>query len=139
MSVTLHIAKLLEQEGFGTLDTDIFWEEASVDSKGKPKDGIWVVTRGSAVTRLQSGIQAFDIYARYANKLTTNTKLEGILKYLQESYGTVCTLPLVPPYSDVLYTQAVIQPVSSIENVGADEQDKIVKVISGEIRYSIGE
>lgn len=137
--VSLHIAKLLEDEGFGTLDTDIFWEEAPLDSKGNPKEGVWVVTRGSEVTRLKTGVQNFDIYARYKNKVQTSQKLESILEFLKEAYGTVCELPIVPPHSTTVYKDVVIEPVSGIENVGSDEQDKIVKVISGVIRYSIGE
>src|SRR5690606_26981369 len=133
--VTLHLAKWLEQEGFGTLDTDIFWEEVPLGSNGKPKEGVWVVSRSPAVDRLNVGIQNFDIYARYANKITTGNKLKAILKRLQEAYGDVCTLPTVPPYSLTEYTNVTIEPVSGVDNVGSDEQDKIVKVISGIIYY----
>lgn len=132
--ITLHLAKWLEQEGFGTLETDIFWEDVPVVN-GKAVDGIWVVTRSPAVTRLNVGIQNFDIYARYANKVTTQTKLTQILKRLQEAYGNVCTLPPVPPHSNTVYTNVVIEPVSGVDNVGNDEQNKIVKVISGIIHY----
>jgi hypothetical protein len=133
--ITLHLAKWLEEEGFGTLDTDIFWEEAALDAKGKPKEGIWVVSRSPAVDRLNVGIQNFDIYARYANKVTTANKLKSILNRIQEAYGDVCTLPLVPPYSDAVYTDVVIEPTSGVDNVGSDEQNKIVKAISGIIHY----
>lgn len=133
--ISLHIAKLLADEGFGTLDTDIFWEEAPLDQQGNPREGVWVVTRGAAVDRLTNGYQAFDIYARYANKLTTHQKLEDILEYLKEAFSEVCDLPLVPPYSMERYIDCSIQPTSSVDNVGTDENEKIVKVISGEIRY----
>ena len=132
--ITLHLAQWLEDEGFGTLDTDIFWEEVPL-SNGKPKDGMWVVTRSPGVTRLNVGIQNFDIYARYSNKLETAQKLEAILNRLQEAYGDVCTLPTVPPHSLTEYTDVMIEPTSGVDNVGSDEQDKIVKVISGTIHY----
>lgn len=134
--ITLHLTKLLADEGFGTIDTDLFWEEAPLNSSGVPKEGVWVVTRGSEVSRTNIGIQSFDIYARFANKLTTAQKLEDILTYLQEAYGEICELPDVPPYSGNQYTNVRIMPTSGIENVGTDEQEKIVKVISGEIRYN---
>lgn len=137
--ITLHIAKLLEDEGFGTLDTDIFWEEVALDTKGDPKEGIWIVTRSSEVSRLRTTIVSFDIYARYANKITTQRKLEDILEFLRQAYGEVCTLPIVPPYSTAIYNDVQIMPTSSVESVGSDEQEKIVKVISGEIRYSKGD
>lgn len=134
--VTLHLLKLLEDEGFGVIDTNLFWEEVPLDSNGDPLDGVWIVTRGTEISRTNVGQQAFDIYARYANKLTTASKLEDILKYLQEAYGEVCELPDVPPYSASVYSNVRIEPVSSVENVGTDENEKIVKLISGIIRYN---
>lgn len=133
--VTLHIAKLLEDEGFGTLDLDIFWEDMPVDSDGKPFNGIWIVPRGAPVSRFTVTSQAFDIYARDTNKVTSSQKLEDILNYLQTAYEEVCELPTVPPYSETRYYDVRITPVSGIENVGADDQDKIVRVISGEINF----
>lgn len=132
--ITLHIAKLLADNGFGTLDQDIFWEDMPVDSKGVPKDGIWVVSRGAPVTRFQADYQAFDIYSRSKNKLQSSQKLEDILEFLTDAFETVCELPTVPPHSLTLYTDVVITPTSGIENVGTDEQDKVVRVISGEIK-----
>lgn len=135
--VTLHIAKLLENEGFGTLDTDIFWEEIPLGSDGKPKEGIWIVPRGFPLTRFNATAQAFDIYSRYANKITGSQKLEEILKYIQEAYGEVCELPTVPPYSLTQYGNVRLIPTSGIENVGSDEQDRIVRVISAEVQFNI--
>jgi hypothetical protein len=135
--VTLNIAKWLEQEGFGTLDSDIFWEEVPIDSSSKPIDGIWVVTRGSALNRFNTTTQQFDVYSRYANKITGALKLEQILERIKEAYGDTCELPTVPPYSITLYDNVRLRPVSGIENVGSDEQDKIVRVISAEVQYNI--
>lgn len=133
--ITLHIAKWLSDQGFGTLDTDIFWEEVPLNSDGKPKDGIWVVPRGTPLSRFNTTTQAFDIYSRYANKITGSLKLEAILEKLKEAYGDVCTLPTVPPYSLAEYYNVRFRPTSGIENVGSDDQDKIVRVISAEIQY----
>lgn len=137
--ISLHISKWLEDEGFGTLDQDIFWEEVPLDPNGKPYDGIWVVTRGSALNRFNTTTQQFDIYSRYANKITGSLKLEQILEKIMEAYGDVCTLPTVPPYSLAIYDNVRLRPVSGIENVGSDAQDKIVRVISAEVQYNIKE
>lgn len=131
--VTLHIAKLLEQEGFGTLDTDIFWEDMPIDAQGKPINGLWVVPRGAEVGRF-TATQAFDIYSRHTNKVVSSKKLEDILAYLQDAYGQVCDLPEVPQ-SPYRYYDCLIRPTSAIENVGTDEQNKVVRVISGEITF----
>lgn len=133
--ITLHIAKLLDNKGFGTLDTDIFWEEAPLDTSGNPKEGIWVVSRGTELSRFTVHTQQFDIYARYANKVTSSQKLEDILEYLQTAFEEVCELPTVPPHSTTRYYDVTITPVSGIENVGSDEQDKVVRVISGEVKF----
>lgn len=132
--ITLHIAKLLANNGFGTLDQDIFWEDMPIDNKGNPKDGIWIVSRGAPVNRFQVEYQAFDIYCRSKNKLQGSQKLEDILEFLQDAYDTVCELPTVPPHSLTQYIEVQINPTSGIENVGTDEQDKVVRVISGEIK-----
>lgn len=133
--VTLHLTKLLADEGFGTLDTNLFWEEAPLGSDGNPKQGLWVVTRGSAISRFVYEAQSFDIYGRFDNKFTTHQKLEDILAYFWETQGEACNLPTVPPYSTAQYTNVRILPTSSVESVGMDDQGYIVKVISGEIRY----
>ena len=137
--VTLYLAQLLANEGFGTLDTDIFWEDMPLDSTGKPINGLWIVPRGVAITRFKVTTQAFDIYCREANKVTSSQKLEDILDYLQEAYGEVCELPTVSEISNTRYYDVQITPVSGIENVGTDNQDKVVRVISGEINYKKGE
>lgn len=134
--IALHILKLLENEGFGTIDTDLFFEEAPLDGNGVPRQGIWIVERGTSVNRFNTRTQNFDIYSRYTNELTGYRKLEAILDYLQEAYGEVCTLPAVPPYSSTVYENVRLTPTSSVENVGVDKNNKIVRVISGTVQYS---
>ena len=133
--IALHILKLLENENFGTIDTDLFFEEVPLDSAGKPKQGVWIVERGTDISRLTHQTQNFDIYSRYTNKLTGYKKLESILGFLQEAYGEVCELPTVPPSSTAEYNNVRIEPTSSVENAGVDENGKVVRVISGIVRY----
>ena len=134
--IALHILKLLENEGFGTIDSDLFFEEAPLDGQGKPKQGCWIVERGTSVNRFNTQTQNFDIYSRYTNKLTGYKKLEGILDFLQEAYGEVCELPAVPPHSSTVYENVRIEPTSSVENVGTDVDNKVVRVISGTVQYN---
>lgn len=137
--VTLHIAKWLEQEGFGTLDTDIFWEEAPLDSNGKPKDGIWVEPVGDPRTSRFSTSQSFDIYSRYKNKVTGSQKLEAIYERIKQVYNVVCILPTVPPHSLAEYYNVRLRNTSFISSVGSDAQDKVVRVISAEVQYNINQ
>lgn len=134
--ITLHILKLLEDEGFGTIETDLFFENVTLDSYGKPKNGVWIVSRPSQVTARNVRVQQFDIYSRYTDKITGDKKLEAILDYFERNKQKPCVLPEVPPYSLTEYTNIRIFPLSSIENVGTDENNKIIRVISGEIRFN---
>lgn len=133
--VTLHILKWLEQNNIGTVDTDLFYEEAPLDSKGIPRNGLWIVTRGATISRFGATIQDFDIYSRYTDKLTGSRKLTQVLELLQEAYGTVCDLQAVPPYTTDTLVNVRLEPTSSIENVGLDSNNKIVRVISGTVQY----
>lgn len=133
--ISLHILKLLEDHGFGTIDTDLFFENIPVDQQGVAQEGVWIVERGGPASRFDTRTQAFDIYSRYNKKTLGYQKLDSILSFLQEAYGEVCNLPSVPPYSDIEYTNVRLIPTSNVENVGTDENNKIVRVISGEITY----
>lgn len=133
--ITLNILKLLEDEGFGTINDDLFFESIDIDNQSQPKEGIWIVSRPSQPTQRNVKVQQFDIYARYQNKITCGNKLQGILDYFEQSKDKPCTLPDYPPYSTGMYTNIRIFPLSTIENVGIDENGKLVLVISGEIRF----
>jgi hypothetical protein len=133
--ITLSILKQLQIEGFGTIDTDLFLEEVPISTDNKPKEGLWIVTRGSAVSRFNVEIQSFDIYSRFTSKLEGHTRLAELLQWMQEAYSDVCTLPAVPPYTTSSYENVRITPTSGVENVGTDENGKVVRVISGEVYY----
>ena len=134
--ITLSILKQMQDDNIGTIDNDLFFEEATLDNKGNPKPGVWIVSRGTAVTRFNTQIQAFDLYVRYTNKLVGIQKAHELLEYLQESFEDVCSLPSYPPYTTKAYDSVVIVPTSGVESLGSDEQDRMVFVISGEVRYA---
>jgi len=136
--ILLSLLKQLSLDGFGTIDTDLFYEEAPLNSAGTPKEGVWIVARGSVVSRFNTEIQSFDLYSRYSNKIRGAQKLYDILDYLKEAYSDVCTLPAVAPYSTQTYENIRITPTSGVENVGSDENGKVVRVISGEVYYNQG-
>lgn len=133
--ISLHIAKWLDDEGFGTLENNIFWETMPVTSAGDDAAGLWVVTRGSAIDKRNFQRQSVDIYHRSSNKLAGQV-LEDILEKLWETIGEVCTLPAVPPYSDTIYTNVRFNPTSSVENAGVDSQGWVVRVISVDVAFN---
>lgn len=134
--ILVSILNKLATDGLGTLDTDLFYEEADLDSNGNPKAGAWIVSRGAPVTRFIIGVQPFDIYVRYKDKLIAGNKSLAILEKLQEYSKTVCDLDPIEEYEIPIYTNVRIIPTSGVESVGKDEQDRMVYVISGEVRYT---
>lgn len=141
--ITLHIAKLLQDNGLGTVsitgkepNANIFWEGITTDGNDS-KNGIWIESRGFPLSRGALDTQAFDIYARYANTLQSTNRLTDILKFLKYAYGEVCELPTIPDVSTTEYKNVSIQPTSALENIGTDAEGRKVWSISGQITYKI--
>lgn len=133
--ITLHFLKLLENAGFGTIGTDLYYQKAPVVN-GQEREGMWIVDRPSATTRRNIKVQQFDIYSRYTDPVDGSKKLQAILDYLEQTKAKPCTLPTVPNYSSIQYVNVRVTPLTSLENVGVDSTGKIVRVISGELRYN---
>lgn len=134
--ILLALLKQLEIDGKGEIDTDLFYEAIPIGQNGKPKQGSWITSRGTAVSRVSVYIQAFDIYFRYDDKLAAAKKAQDILEYLEQAYSDICTLPAVEEYSSPEYTNVRVVPVSGVESLGMDEQGRVVFLVSGEVRYN---
>jgi hypothetical protein len=135
--ITLHILQLLSDNGFGTIaytgdeaEADLFFEKLPLD-----KAGVYIVSRGAPLARGQRTTQAFDLYARGVNDLEGGQKLEAILQYLTDTY-VQCTLPLVTDYSDKEYKRVTLEPTSNVQNVGVDDTDRVIYVVSAQATYS---
>lgn len=128
--VNLHILKLLEANGFGTIDIDLFFEKLTLDKKG-----LYIVSRGGSMNRGIRRVQAFDIYSRGYNDVEGSQRLADVLEFLRESYGNVCELPILAGVSETIYKNVAIEPTSNIESVGLDAQNKMNYVISGQVTY----
>ena len=131
--ILLHVLKFLDDEGHGTIDTDLFWEHMPLD-----KDGVTIFSRGGVITHRNSKVnQAFDLYSRHQHNTYAADRLEKIWETFTEKYPT-CTLPSVPGYSNKTYENTVIEPTTNVENLGFDEQGKTVFRLSGEVIYRKG-
>lgn len=128
--ITLSFLKLLENNGFGTIDTDLFFQKLTLDKKG-----LYISNIGDPYTRGQRKTQSFELYARGINDVDGYKKLEDVLDFLQASYSTVCTLPPVPPITTKEYKNVTILPLSTITNVGLDANNRIIYSITGQIIY----
>jgi len=128
--ITLSFLKLLEDNNFGLIDTDLFFQKLTLDKKG-----IYIADIGDGLTRGQRRTQSFELYARGKNDTDGYKQLSDILDFLRDSYSGVCELPPVPPISTKEYTNVTILPTSTITNVGLDANNRIIYSITGQIIY----
>ena len=127
--ITLSFLKLLENEGFGTIDTDLFFQKLTLDKKG-----LYIADIADPMTRGVRKSQSFELYARGDSDVSGYKMLADVLQFMQDSYADVCDLPSVPPISDVSYDNVTILPSSSITNVGLNN-GRIIYSIQGQIIY----
>jgi hypothetical protein len=130
--ITLHLLQLLKDNGFGTaIDEDLFFEKLPLG-----KNGIAIFSRGgeSAYGRRTSA-QRFDLYSRGDSDLSGYNNLENIKTFFQDSYAELCTLPSVPSMSNRQYQKARITVIDNVENVGLDENDRVIYRLGATIIY----
>lgn len=134
--ITLRILKLLEQEGYGTVDiegtakTGLWFEKMP-----QGKTGVAIFSRGSEMGQGIRYTQAFDLYSRGTNDVAGYQKLEQILDTLADSY-TVCDLPKITGVDETEYTNVSIVPISNIENAGQDENFRVLFSITAQVTYT---
>jgi len=127
----------MQNDGFGTVGTDLQIGVLPVLANGNPRNGIAITPRGATVTRVQIEIQSVDFYARNTNPLLASQTAQEILEYLKESFGDICELPPLTGVTTESYRNVTITPTSSVEYVGVDDNNGTSFVVSGEIRYEL--
>lgn len=128
--ITLSFLKLLEQEGFGTIDVDLFFQKLTLDKKG-----IYVADIGDPVARGSRDTQSYELYARGSNDTDGYKKLRDIRKFLVTEYHNICELPTVPPITTEVYTNVELSKPSTITNVGLDDNNRIIYSMTGQIIF----
>lgn len=128
--ITLHLLQLLEDDGFGTIDDSLFWEKLPLN-----KNGVAIFSRGGPTERGRNRqAQNFELYSRGETDLLGADKLEKILEFMSENY-TQCDLPIVVGKSNKLYRKVQITPTSNVQNLGQDENDRVVFSLSAQVIY----
>lgn len=134
--ITLRILKLLEENGFGTVDINgtvstngLFFEQMP-----QGKTGVAIFSRGAQMGHGMRLSQAFDLYSRGTDNVEGYQKLEDITELMSGSF-TVCTLPAIDDIDETGYTNCSIVPISNIENAGVDENDRVVYSMTAQITY----
>lgn len=127
--LTLSLLKYLSDNGFGTIDQNLFWEKL-----GLGKNGLYITDVGDAQERGARKSTTYELYSRGGSDLDGYTKLQAVAEFLRKSYD-VCDLPAVAPYTDEGFTNVSILPPSTISSMGEDGNGRIIYSITGRVYY----
>lgn len=127
--ITLSLLKLLEDNGFGKIDENLFWEKL-----GLGLDGLYIADIGSAQDRTTAPSTMYELYSRAKDDFEAYQQLQTVRDFLERSY-TTCNLPAVPPYTDEGFSGVTIMPPSTVSNNGIGEDGHIIYSITGRIYY----
>lgn len=128
--ITLSFLKLLEDEGFGTIDSDLFFQKITLG-----ETGIYIADIGDPGSRHGRDTQSYELLARGETDVDGYKKLRDIRKFLVNEYQNICELPAVPPVTTEVYTNVELSKPSTITNVGLDDQNRIIYSMTGTIIY----
>lgn len=130
----------LQDDGWGTVNTTLQLGTLPINATtGKATNGIALSLRGLPVWYANVEVQGLDFYVRNTNYITALQKAQELLEYIQTSYGDICTLPPLQGFGAVLasgsYKNVTITPVSSVSEIGVDDNGGMTYQVSAEIRY----
>jgi hypothetical protein len=134
--ITLSFLKLLEDEGFGEIDVDLFFQKLTLDKKG-----IYIADIGDPGSRHSRDTQSYELLARGKTDLDGSYKLSQIRKFLVKEYQNICELPAMSikiegeTVNIPAYTNIELSEPSTITNVGLDAQNRIIYSMTGTIIY----
>lgn len=130
--LTYHILRYLQDNGFGTIDNGLYWEKLPLDVYG-----IAIYSRpGTAnASGNKRRMKQFDLYARGKSDLGGMQTLERVQDFLLKNYDNLCDLPVIPGFSERKYTKATITSTDEIENLGLDENDRLIFRLGCTIYY----
>jgi len=128
--ITLSFLKLLEDNGFGTIDTDLFFQKLTLD-----KVGVYITDIGDPVARNSRDTQSYELLVRGKTDVEGYKLLKDIRKFIISNYSTTCELPPVPPITTEEYTNVELSKPSTITNVGLDATKRVIYSLTGTIIY----
>lgn len=128
--ITLSLLQYLQDNGFGTIDKDLFWEKLGLE-----QNGLFISDLGSSQSRTVRQNTTYSIYSRAKDDLTAYTQLLDVANFLKNSYA-VCNLPAATGFTDEGFQGVTIMPPSTIANDGEDANGRIIYSITGQIYYN---
>ena len=127
--ITLSILQWLSDNGFGTIDEDLFWEKL-----GLGKVGLYISDVGDTQDRSTLPSTTYEIYSRGTNDLDGYKRLQAVADFIKGSYG-VCNLPAASGYTDEGYENITLDPPTTISSVGEDGNGRMIYSITGRVHW----
>lgn len=129
--ITLSLLQYLSDNGFGTIDQNLFWQKLSLNKKG-----VFVLDIGQPQDRGMRRTQRYELYSRGNNDIEGYENLVQIIDFLNDHYGQACTLPKASVYAgSKAYENVTIMPLSTPTNAGEDANGRIIWSTTGELKY----
>lgn len=124
--ITLSLLQYLEDNNFGKIDEDLFFEKLTYD-----KVGIYIASIGELSERGTVKSQSYELYSRGKSDLDGYRRLKRVLDFLEESFD-VCTLPAFEHEGKGIENITILRP-STITNYGLDSGGRIIYSATGKI------
>jgi hypothetical protein len=130
--IGLATLKLLDTNGFGTLDIDgsitengLYFEKLTQNKIS----GVALLTRGDQLSRNTRMSQAFDLMSRGTDDVDGKLRLKNIISFMSNLHE--CNLV----YEDSSFKGVMFEPISNIENIGLDDNDRIIYSATIKVTY----
>jgi hypothetical protein len=128
--ITLSLLKYLEDNDFGEIDKDLFFEKLTLDKKG-----LYISDIGDALVRGRRRSQSFEIYSRGTSDVDGYKRAQAVADFLYGKIGQAISLPAVPPISDKSYSCVRVMSISNLANTGMDDGGRIIYAITVQVDY----
>ena len=125
---TLSLLKLLEDNGFGTIDKDLFFEKMPLGATG-----LYIASVGMSQAKGERRRQGYDIYVRGKNDIEARKLTESVADFICNC--NICELPAVPPIADESVKGVELDLASTPTSLGLDDHGRVLFRISGTIYY----
>ena len=139
--ITLAILEQMVADKVANLEIDknCFWEQAPLQSDGKPASGVWLVTRGGNAMNSPKGLNlhsTVDFYVALANKPKTEAVHQAILNWILAN-PCICELVGSVGGTNYSFSNVRIRPTTTPQNIMITSNNLVVKIASAELVYDI--
>lgn len=127
--ITLHLLQYLEDNGFGTVNTDLFENLIPKD-----KIGISVTSLGgnTNVGRRSCSVN-INLYCRGRDNIKGYDKLDRVRLHFTDN--ELCTLPTISGVSNIEYTKVRFINIGNVETLPPDEKNRNLYRLSISLNY----